>query len=285
MGASTTESDSSGNGYHLTSVGNSTVVAGKLGYARSLLATQVAGIGLLSASQTAFSNALFYGDWTLSVWIYPTTMAVGSILLRVSGSFIVLQFGLEPSLDGLGNYYLHAYYEPVGTHIIDSATTIPPNVWAYLTLTRTNTGASQTFKQYINGVPTSTFAGQPIQAGTPTTTPINVGYVSGAGNYAYRGSLDELCVKNVALSDAQILADYNSQVAGTPLSPDANTVALWHFDDSTYGSNVAIDTQATNSKGDARVARPLIQGATVQAVPSAPPKADPNSKNFNGGFG
>ncbi len=101
---------------------------------------------------------------------------------------------------------------------------IPPNVWSQLTLTKSSTNEC---KLYLNG--SIIFSGSYA----------NINYVwnslkmgAAFGNQYYnhfKGYIDEVRLSNVVRTASEIQTNFINNV---PLSQDANTIGLWHFDQS-----------------------------------------------------
>jgi hypothetical protein len=101
---------------------------------------------------------------------------------------------------------------------------IDTNAWNYIAITKDNGNNWSVYKNGIlmyNGTSSSAFNWNRIDIGATF-------YTSYAG--WFKGWIDEIRMSNTVRSAANILNTYNS---GLAMSSDANTIGLWHFDQTT----------------------------------------------------
>ena len=103
---------------------------------------------------------------------------------------------------------------------------IPLNQWSYIALTKSSTNLCNL---YLNG--TLIFTGNYANISYSWSKLIIGSQLSG-GVYAnfFNGSIDELKVSNSVRTASEILNYFNSNL---PFASDANTIGLWHFDQTT----------------------------------------------------
>jgi Concanavalin A-like lectin/glucanases superfamily len=192
----TVAADSSGNSNTGTASGT-TVVAGKIGNARSFNGTSDnIAVGNPASLQIA-------GDITMCAWAYPQNAS--SFILSKSDGGGNYDYGLY--ITGAGSLSL---YYGAGLTASTAIGLVSSNIWQHLCAVVQSNVA--TF--YINGVP--------YTGGAATITNTNQQFYIGAhngGGWALQGNIDELRVYNRALTATEITALYN-YTGGSNCSPE-----------------------------------------------------------------
>lgn len=119
------------------------------------------------------------------------------------------------------------------------------NRWTHVAVTFD--GAS-TMKLYKNGMLVSTNTTVPHTSGSGQNyIGAFLNTVSGLPDYTFRGSIDEVRVYNIALTQAQIQSDMTSAVSAAP----ANLLAYYDFNSGVAGGNNTGLTTLTDNSGNA----------------------------------
>lgn len=106
----------------------------------------------------------------------------------------------------------------IGGGGIDGTTTITNNVWHQITVVYDNTATTNRYKIYIDGL----FDAQgdisiPLNTPVTSTNPLTIGIRTDLNSGTdLSGSLDEVRIWNIALTPAQITANWNKEICGTP---------------------------------------------------------------------
>jgi hypothetical protein len=126
--------------------------------------------------------------------------------------------------------------------------TVYENQWIHVAMTYDGSGSSSGLNLYLNGA-------QQLGIGTNdagtyvamenSLRPVWIG-AGGQGGYA-NGIIDEFAIWNKALILDEIDQHYNDGLIGIEITPDDNTVGLWHFDDGM--GTTTIDTTENNNDG------------------------------------
>jgi hypothetical protein len=115
---------------------------------------------------------------------------------------------------------------------------VAPNQWSLLTLTKASTNEC---KLYLNG--NLIFTGNYANINYIWNS-LKMGAGFGTSYYGFfKGYIDEVRLSNIVRTSSEIQNNFNSNI---PFSQDANTIGLWHFDQST-GTNVNPTIGATGS--------------------------------------
>ena len=122
------------------------------------------------------------------------------------------------------------------TYSVTSSTSLGTSTWGYICTTYDGSN----LKMYLNGVSTGT-----TSVNQAITAPSGVGIYLGARNTSvpFTGSIDEVKIYNKALSDKEVLAEYNAQNAGItsgtylPINPGSSQ---------TTNYDVVVQTDAAN---------------------------------------
>lgn len=209
-GSGTTVADASGNGHTGTITGATWSTQGKFGACLSFDGVDD-WVTINHAAQLNLTTGM-----TLEAWVFPTASAgTRDVVIKES-----------PQADIYNLYANEGSGPPQGTvliaagnkHVKGSATLLI-NTWSHLATTYD--GAS--LKLFVNGVQVGT---------TPVTGPIVVstGVLRIGGNSMwgefFQGRLDEIRVYNKALTQAQILADMNTPIAGGTTPPPVGTITV-----------------------------------------------------------
>lgn len=106
----------------------------------------------------------------------------------------------------------------IGGGGIDGTTTITNNIWHQITVVYDNTATTNQYKIYIDGL----FDAQgdisiPLNTAATSTNPLTIGIRTDLNTSTdLSGSLDEVRIWNIALTPAQITANWNKEICGTP---------------------------------------------------------------------
>jgi hypothetical protein len=197
----TVAADSSGNSNTGTASGT-TIVAGKIGNARSFNGTSdYVAVGNPASLQIA-------GDITMCAWVYPTNGGGSFIMSKGDGSGSIYDYGLY--IAGAGSL---TFYYGAGLGIGSTAFTTP-NVWQHACVVVYSNVA--TF--YLNGV---SYAGGAVSV-TNHNQSLDIGAAGGSSPVSawdFPGTIDDARVYNRALSATEITALYN-YTGGSNCSPE-----------------------------------------------------------------
>lgn len=198
----TSVADSSGNSYTGTAA-NTTVVAGKLGNARSFNGSSSA------VAQASGSNANVIGDITIEAWINPTSFSTAPAIIHKNSQFSIAtdSSGNVSWADSSNWSYANFGYTNIG---------LTTGSWQHLAITKTGSSVSI----YLNGVLKSQkIFGSSI---TGTTNYLHFGCYSTTtsctGSY-YSGLIDEVRISNVARSSEEIAEAASRPPAAIYTSP------------------------------------------------------------------
>ncbi|QQS29307.1 MAG: HYR domain-containing protein [Sphingobacteriales bacterium] len=150
-----------------------------------------------------------------SSFCFPVGFANSYLFMFAGGNFVIRK-------DFVGDYNTGATVSNTGT------------VWEHFALTY---DGINTFRAYKNGVPTPTpsFTGF---SGSAATGTLQVGEPK--GGYPYTGAIDEVRMWSELRSDAQILANYNTEL--TDMTPCLQV--YWKFNQGYIGANNSAVTSA-----------------------------------------
>jgi hypothetical protein len=123
------------------------------------------------------------GDFTVEAWINPTTVNAWQVIFKTS-SDTSWSGGVTLALNnGVGSGVRFR----VGTAFVDSATSITPNTWTHVAITRNNASC----RIFLNGKLDASLSN--IETADAQTTP-TVGNETSGSSYPYIGSIDDLRV-------------------------------------------------------------------------------------------
>jgi hypothetical protein len=207
-----------------TLVGNTAVVAGKVGQAYSF-------DGNGDAVAVGNPVALQLQNLTIEAWIRRGTTTAGGVLFGYGNGGYAL--GLQT--DG------HPFLTQVGISQVTASFVVGDTNWHHVAMTKT--GTNVVF--YLDGdvFPAASSFGSVFQFNTPAA----IGARGDDFSSGFLGSIDELSIFNRALSSTEVQALYNSTTQGkcaTPLSwvnqPGSQTV--------TVGSNAVFSASVAGSR-------------------------------------
>jgi hypothetical protein len=231
---------------------------------------------------------------TISCWIYSPFVSRGDIAYKNYN--YELDFGIEPG-GGINWWQGDGAWEGLGS----GSGKIIPNTWAYVTVVRTVSDKKLTY--YVNGrySGVSSYTKDVVAS----ISPILIGSRN-TGN-SYGGVIDELAIWNKALSESEIVADYNgfvssrfvdSNIISHPVFADwnsirinsdanysfgkeilfgerffdANLVGLWHFNDKNSGGwmlNSVSGVRDANLNGSADVNGAMLWDNNSLRIPTS----------------
>lgn len=144
-------------------------------------------------------------DLTMSLWVKPATAGAQSIMTRTDDSGPGVSFSDQLRINAAGKfetylYSLGSFGPSAGGKTVTGSTTVVPNTWYHVTLTRSFNG---TLRLYVNGVQ----EGSPVAAGRVWMAGTRWVLASGTVGFpAFNGVADDVQVFNAVLSDAAIAA-------------------------------------------------------------------------------
>ena len=168
---------------------------------------------------------------TVEAWVYrdpPNGNYAGVLMKGTNGSWAD-GYGLAQYPDGRFGFFINHYANSV------VYAPVPVGEWVHVAGTYDGT----TIKIYVNGELAAN--GAYTEAINHTTAPLLIG--TGAGNYRFKGDIDDASVWNVALTQAQIQADMAHHLAGN----EAGLVGYWNFDSPT--STTVVDRSPEHNDG------------------------------------
>lgn len=168
-------------------------------------------------------------DMSISLWVYLDANDDRAIIRKAEAAASTYPAPFDFFIDGSGRPVISrgdgsSCYESTATNVVGTG------AWHHLAVTIDRSGGNDIVTHYLDGVANGT-----------STTPQTVSDAGGdvlfsiacrAANH-FNGKMDEVCLWNKKLTQAEITVDYNSgngfyHTAGTP-----NLVACWHFDEGT----------------------------------------------------
>lgn len=191
----------------------------------------------------ATPNALLTGtgNFTLTAWIKPSTVATGYIMGNYGTSNIN---GIEFYTSSIGNE-LKVYMGAA----ISSGVTLSASAWHFVAVKRSGT----TVSFYVDGIE---YSGGTSSHNITSSLNWTVGNGPNYTTERFRGTIDQVSVWNTALSTAQLDAIYNS-AAGALITPTANTLLLWEM---TEGSGSSVADTSGNGRTGAIVGASWVTG-------------------------
>ncbi|HBG77354.1 MAG TPA: hypothetical protein DDW84_00700 [Phycisphaerales bacterium] len=188
------------------------------------------GVCISSSSGSASPLNIYNSNITLVAWIKPAATGGGTIISRAKEHYIAYRIY---SPDGK-KVTLNTYRSP--THwLLTTGDVLTPGNWYQVVgvFDRTN----DTGIIYVNGVEqarSTDMITDPYSCDAPTT----IGYRNNTSDQPYNGVIDDACIYDYALSDAEVTALYGQ-------APQSGLVAHWKLDETS--GNVAYDSAGTNN--------------------------------------
>ncbi len=157
---------------------------------------------------------------TISAWIKPDTFGIpdARIISKTTSSSGADHYWMISTMDEGGKYYprfrLKSDQETVT--LVWNNVELQAWVWQQITATYDQT----TMRIYVNGVEagSSTWANWPVAQSS--AVPVSI-WANPDGSRTFDGAIDELKIYNEALSAAEILTDYNDDIATSWYTPPA----------------------------------------------------------------
>ncbi len=175
-------------------------------------------------------------DYTIEAWVYIPSIganAGGRIVQRYS--LFMLYYGTSNSKlsFGVDNGTSWVYY-----HSNDN--TLPADdSWHHVAAIRNTTDG--TFKLYVDGIDVSSGVWSGYALENEASRNLYIGQDGGGSNF-FEGAIDEVRLKNIAVSLASLNSDRNAD----EYVSDVNTAALFHFDENS-GTNTVNEASGTNA--------------------------------------
>lgn len=193
-----TSRDGSGRGYHLTSNNSVLSATGKIGNGRAFVAANSEWLSVASNDDLTFNRDK---DWTISVWVYPTSNNSGMFLAKDVAT------GREFEFKKTGdNGLFFSFTDLGGATFATASNTVALNTWHHIVVTN----SSLTTTLYKN----ASVVGGPQDFGSnwPTAnTPLTIGRRGYAGaNEYFDGTIDEVAIWRRALTSGEVSDLYNS---------------------------------------------------------------------------
>lgn len=170
-----------------------------------------------AASIPSNAQLQFPGDFTVEMWMYPTSSSVNGILAG-KGAQALLWWAnggrLQLTLDG------------GSSAVINYTASLTLNAWHHVALTRQGT----LWTIWLDGVSVGTYTGSNTWGNNANNLYIGNGLDQagwGVANGAFPGYIDEVQVSNVARYTAGFTP------SASPFTPDSNTLVLLHLDSNT----------------------------------------------------
>src|SRR5271155_621990 len=213
-GSGTTVGDSSGNGNNGTISGATWTTAGKYGNALSFNGTSSRVI-VNDSSSLHLSSGM-----TLEAWVYPSSVPSGwqdIIYKQTDIYFLEAGSGVSKHPPAIG-----ATFSSNGDQFMAGTSSLPAKTWTYVAATYD--GA--TLQLYVNG---ALVASRSLPDSlTTSTNPLQIGGDAAFGQY-FKGTVDEVRIYNLALSQAEIQNDMIPPVSQTvdtqPPTAPSNLIA------------------------------------------------------------
>ncbi|MCJ7805610.1 LamG domain-containing protein [Patescibacteria group bacterium] len=210
------------------------------------------------------TNRLMGSDWTIRAWVYlDTTAASTRVIIDKKGTDYARKwyFGINPSRQLAFGFWSDA------AGFMNSTGTVSLGTWTHVQVSR-DTGTNTIYFAINGNIESQPFQGDP---GTPSyfNGLMRIGLDGGdwPPQDNFDGKIDEIEMSNVVRNTA------NFTPQTTKLSPDANTKALWHFDEGTGTStsdssgNGNIGTLSSDPNDPAWVTGYVTDpGSTVEAL-------------------
>jgi chitodextrinase len=202
------------------------------------------GTNALSGAATAANSAALQSDFTtINFWVNPTTFPVsGEVFLFSNGGW---QERLKISLPSHGKPVFTTHSDGACCSDMDSGTPLTIGQWTMVTMVHDGTND----KIFFDGVLMS----EKLVAGAldKTKHPLGIGYDPIDNGGFFDGALDDVQIYNVAMSDAEIAALFDTQnpeptvggdlVADYPFSGNAYDATDYHNNASASGAQLGND--------------------------------------------
>jgi hypothetical protein len=256
-GAGTTVADLSSNGNAGTLTGATWTAAGKYGNALSF-----DGVGdKVTVADSATLDVA--GDFTLSAWIYPSSLS-GYKDILVKGDDSSNNFFLET----LDNQVAAGFYQGGWREHVTAAANLVPNNWQHVAVVFN--AAGDNIRIYVNGVEKLNEA----ETGTPAinTRAMTIGF--GFAGEDFAGRIDDVRIYRRVLTQAEVQTDMNTALGGGTPPPSDTTAPTVSITSpaaaATLTGSIAITANASDNIGVAGV-QFVVDGADVGAEDSTAP--------------
>lgn len=220
----TRAADSSGHANHLALTGSLTISSPTFVTGQTGLGSALRFPGLLeSVAQAPHSASLAgTGDLTVQFWANPAAsvqVADAGVVVKGTGTEETFIFDVSG-----GTRWRFGVRDAAGTFSsVTSTQALTPNAWVHVAGVY-KSGGSPSLSVYVDGTLSATTGAAPA-ARRATANSLSIGNRrSGASSFdrAFRGDLDEVHIATVALTAAQVGADYASARPATLVPPSPN---------------------------------------------------------------
>ena len=181
---------------------------------------------------------------TMETWVYWSATDNAAVQFLTSKSYELLEIHTGGGAGANGLRFI-----PTPGVYLDVPNVLPLNTWTHVAFVYDPSSANA--KVYINGINT-TYTITAGSVSTPITSLSNNVFVGKRidGNYPFNGKLDELRIWNTALTQAQIQAHMNIELAGN----ETGLISYYNFNQGLAASNnpsaiKLIDYSNTNNSG------------------------------------
>ncbi|MDN3491542.1 LamG-like jellyroll fold domain-containing protein [Winogradskyella bathintestinalis] len=176
------------------------------------------------------NNAIFdiTSQITLEASVYSTQLTGENNIITKFGDSVYRDSYLLRTINGVVYFDLKINDTWVS---VNSISAIPLNTWSHISAVYNGTS----MKLYINGVPNTTVP----QTGNidVSTSTVKIGKWNGSNSF--NGNIDEVRIWNIAISDSDILDNYNTELTGNEIG----LVAYYNFNQGTAnGDNTSLTT-------------------------------------------
>ncbi len=194
---------------------------------------------------------LFGKDFSVQLYVSPSMNEMGEDGTSYNLFDVAGVFGMTMTYDAANDQYL------LGAKIGDNANTtalaIPRGVWRHLTCVHNSTTQTTTFYVTKGGElqQAAVFTDQNLDAGDGNAqedAKVNLAYLTDYTQPTFKGYVDEFRFFTRALSEKDILRNYNHPLAGS----ETGLAIYWPMDEGIEGQTIAYDFSKTNNVGNGR---------------------------------
>ena len=201
---------------------------------------------------------LFGKDFSVQLFVNPSLNEMGEDGTTYNLVHVDDLFDITLTYDAANEQYLLGAI--VNGESETSTLAIPRGEWRHLTCVHNATAGTTTFYVTKNGESqqTEVLAGRNITSDgdNKTAAKVSLAYLDDAEEPTFKGYVDEFRVFTKALSEKDILKNYNHPLSGS----ETSLAIYWPMDEGIEGQEIAYDFSKTNNVGNGR------HGVTEQAA-------------------